>query len=258
MRRHQLTDSMDTDSPSCRSIAAWISMSLIGSARSTNTRTTASSTQPGRRGRNLRLVMTRGRASLALRPASFLTRRPNPDRVSCAASATISSDTILSITPESWFDGTCVACISAGLNVANRTTLEPIPAGRTGEYGGSQEPLASVSASVCATAWPDCENVDHPFGIPTIEDHAPLTYTQPPQTLGTAQQLDVPLGKRADRSADPLPVPPAEPSQRLQCGRANLDPPSPRLSQRSALPRPQTKGRRARCAPAEWPADPPR
>jgi hypothetical protein len=53
---------------------------------------------------------------------------------------------------------------------------------------------ARALASICATTWPDGENVDHPFGIPTIEDHSPLTYTQPPQALGTAQQLDVPSG----------------------------------------------------------------
>lgn len=118
--------------------------------------------------------------------------------------------------------------------------------------------LASISASVCAAAWPDSENIDHPLGVPTVEDHPPLAYAQPPQALGTTQQLDVPLRQHPDRGADPLPVPPTKPSQRLQCGRADLDPPSMRLSQRSAPPRPQTKGCRARSAPAEWPADPPR
>jgi hypothetical protein len=149
--------------------------------------------------------------------------------------------------------------ISAGLNVANRTTLEPLrPARGEGDHGGSQEPLASVSASVCASTWPDRENVDHPLGIPTIEDHPPLPYAQSPQALSTTQQLDVSLRQHIDRGADSLPVPSAEPSQRLQCGRANLDPPSARLSQRSAPPGPQPKGHRARFAPAEWPPDPPR
>jgi hypothetical protein len=119
-------------------------------------------------------------------------------------------------------------------------------------------PLASVSASVCAATWPDRENIDHLLSVPTIEDHPPLPYAQPPQALGTTQQLDVSLGQHPDRGADPLPVPPAKPSQRLQCGRADLDPPSMGLSQRSAPPRPQTKGRRAHFAPAEWRADPPR
>ncbi len=83
------------------------------------------SIQPGRRCRSRRLTMARGWASLALKPANFSASWLNPDRASCAASAAISSDTILSITPESWFDSTVVACISAGLNVANGTTLEP-------------------------------------------------------------------------------------------------------------------------------------
>src|ERR1700720_3134315 len=61
-------------------------------------------TQPGRRGRSLRLVMVRGWTSLALRPASFLTRRLSPDRASCAAKVARSSATILSIEPESWFE----------------------------------------------------------------------------------------------------------------------------------------------------------
>jgi hypothetical protein len=67
-------------------------------------------------------------------------------------------------------------------------------------------------ASVGASTWPDRENVDHPFGISAIEDHSPLTYTQPPQALGTAQQLDVPLWQHPDRGTDPLSVSPAKPS----------------------------------------------
>jgi len=161
MRRHQLTDSMDTDSPSCRSIAAWISMSLIGPARSTNTRTTASSTQPGRRCRSRRLTMARGWASLALRPANFSASWLNPDRASCAASAAISSDTILSIAPESWFDSTCVACISAGLNVAIRTTrgracgaasadsLRPWPTTSEGAPSSTAPAVCSASRRSC-------------------------------------------------------------------------------------------------------------
>jgi hypothetical protein len=86
-------------------------MSLIGPARSPSTRTTASSTQPGRRGRSRRLVMARGWASLALRPSSFSARRLNPDRASCAASAARSSDTILSIEPRSWFQYPPLLCI---------------------------------------------------------------------------------------------------------------------------------------------------
>lgn len=111
--------------------------------------------------------------------------------------------------------------------------------------------LVSISASVCAAAWSDRENIDYPLSVPTIEDHSPLAYTQPPQALGTAQQLDVPFRQRANRDADSLSIPPAKPSQRLQCGRADLDPPSMRLSQRSAPPRPQTKERRAHSVPAE-------
>lgn len=65
------------------------------------------------------------------------------------------------------------------------------------------------------------------------------------------RQRDVAFGKRADRCADPLPVPPAEPAQGLQCGRADLDPPSVRLSQPSSPPRPQTKEHQAGPAPAE-------
>jgi hypothetical protein len=53
-----------------------------------------------------------------------------------------------------------------------------------------------VSADMRA-AWPDCENVDNRPGISTVEDHPPLTDTQPLPTLGTAQQLDVALGQRA-------------------------------------------------------------
>jgi hypothetical protein len=68
-------------------------------------------------------------------------------------------------------------------------------------------------AAIRATTWPDGENVDHPFGIPTVEDHSPLADAQSPQALRTAQQLDISLGQRADRRADPLAVSPAEPSQ---------------------------------------------
>jgi hypothetical protein len=254
----QLTEFAETVSPSDVSTAAWTCTTRIGPAWSAIASHTASSTQPGRRGRNRRLVMVRGWAPLALRPASFLVRRLSPDRVSCAASAARSAGTILSIAPECWFDRTPVVCIFGELNVANRTTLAPIPARRAGEHGGPWGPFASVSASVCATTRPDRENVDHPFGVPTIEDHSPLADTQPPQALCAAQQLDIPLGQRTDRSADPFPVPPAKPPQRLQRGRTDLDPPSARLSQRSAPPRPRAKGRRALSAPAERPADPPR
>lgn len=93
-----------------------------------------------------------------------------------------------------------------------------------------------VLAPVRATARPDCEDVYYPLGIPTVEDHSPIANTQSPQALGTAQQLDVALGQHVDRDLDPLPVSPAEPSQRLQCSRADLDPPSVRLSQRAAPP----------------------
>lgn len=45
--------------------------------------------------------MARGWASLALRAASFLAKRFNPDRASCAAR---SSGIISPVAPESWFD----------------------------------------------------------------------------------------------------------------------------------------------------------
>jgi hypothetical protein len=55
--------------------------------------------------------MTRGWASLALRPTSLSANRLNPDRASCAASAAKSSDTIWSIAPEPWFEYPPLACI---------------------------------------------------------------------------------------------------------------------------------------------------
>jgi hypothetical protein len=70
----QLTESPDTVSPSSASTAAWTCATRIGPAWSVITLRTASNTQPGRRGRSLRLVMARGWASLALRAASFLAR----------------------------------------------------------------------------------------------------------------------------------------------------------------------------------------
>jgi hypothetical protein len=145
-------------------------------------------------------------------------------------------------------------CVDVGLRQGRSTAALNRERGEAATSG----PLASVSASVCAATWPDRENVDHPLGVTTIEDHPPLADAQPPQALGTTQQLDVSLRQHPDRGADPLPVPTAKPSQRLQCGWADLDPPSMGLSQRSTPPRSQTKGRRARFAPAEWRADPPR
>jgi len=142
------------------------------------------------------------------------------------------------------------------LNVANRTRCSAYQL--TARVSVEALRTVRVLASVCSTTWSDRENVDHALGIPTIEDHSPLPNTQPPQALSTTQQLDVTVGQRADRGADPFTVPPTEPAQGLQCCWANLDPPSARVSQRSAPLRPQTKGRRARSAPAEWPADPPR
>jgi hypothetical protein len=99
----QLTEFAETVSPSAASTAAWTCATRIGPAWSAITSRTASRTQPGRRGRSRRLAMARGWASLARRSANFLARWLNPDRVSCAASAARSSDTILSIAPESWF-----------------------------------------------------------------------------------------------------------------------------------------------------------
>jgi hypothetical protein len=62
-------------------------------------------------------------------------------------------------------------------DVANRTTLESPSSTPCRRAWRLSEPVTSLSASVCATAWADRENVDHPLGILTIEDHPPLTDT---------------------------------------------------------------------------------
>ncbi len=129
----QLTEFAETLSPSDASTAAWTCATRIGPAWSAITSRTASSTQPGRRARSLRLVMARGRAPLALRPASFLARRLNPDRASCADSAARSSDTILSIAPESWFEYPPLACIATqGGFVERIVRTRALSAGRVG------------------------------------------------------------------------------------------------------------------------------
>jgi hypothetical protein len=61
------------------------------------------------------------------------------------------------------------------LTIANRTMLEPpfqyavqgcMEAFRAGHF--------HISVGM-RYHWPDCENVDHPLGVLTIEDHSPLT-----------------------------------------------------------------------------------
>jgi hypothetical protein len=100
--------------------------------------------------------------------------------------------------------------------------------------------------AVGATTWPDCKDIDHALSIPAVEDHSPLADAQPPQTLGAMQQFDVSLGQRPNGRTDPLPVPPTESAQGLQRGRADLDPPPARISQRSAPLRPQATECQAR------------
>jgi hypothetical protein len=64
-------------SPSNASTAAWMSLARIGSSRSANTRTTALTTQPGRRDRSRWRLGVLGWASATRTPASFLARWAN-------------------------------------------------------------------------------------------------------------------------------------------------------------------------------------
>lgn len=65
---------------------------------------------------------------------------------------------------------------------------------------------------VCAASRPNGQHVDDTLCVHTIEDHAPVAYTQPPKSLRAAQQLDVPFRQRPNRGADSLSIPAAEPA----------------------------------------------
>jgi hypothetical protein len=70
-----LIEDAATGSSSAASIAAWMSLGRIGSSRSARTLMTASSTQPGRRGRCRQVAGRRRGLPLARTVASFLARR---------------------------------------------------------------------------------------------------------------------------------------------------------------------------------------
>lgn len=103
--RAALTEDHATGAPSDASTAAWMSLARIGSSRSASTRTTAFSTQPGRRGRCRQVAACRRGPPLARTALNFLARRPNDP---CS----------------SWFDRTPIRSISEVESDANRTILQ--------------------------------------------------------------------------------------------------------------------------------------
>lgn len=208
----------------------------------------------GRRDRSLRLVIARGRASLALRRASCFARRLSPDRASCAAKVARNSDTILSIAPESWFDLLPFARIFGELTVANRTTLEPHSSTPCREHGGFQSRSPpyqhryalprglTARTSITRSASRRSKITRH---SPTRSRHkrsAPRSSLTSPAGSSPIAAL---IRSRSRR-----------PSRRRDFNAAGQ--PSVRLSQRLAPPRPQTKGRQARSAPAGSPVGPSR
>lgn len=70
-----LIEDAATVSPNVASTAAWMSVARIGSSRSARTRTMASSTQPGRRGRRRQVVGRRRGPPFLRTAASFRVRQ---------------------------------------------------------------------------------------------------------------------------------------------------------------------------------------
>lgn len=95
--------------------------------------------------------------------------------------------------------------------------------------------------TVRTTSRSNSEDVDHLLIRSPIEEDAPLADSEAPEALGSAEALDIAIGKLADRRGDALAILPAQLAEGLQGSGADLDPPPAWISQRSAPPRRLTK-----------------
>jgi hypothetical protein len=68
-------------------------------------------------------------------------------------------------------------------------------------------------STIGATTGPDRKNVYETLGISAVEDHPPLAHTQPPESVGASQQLDIAVGQCINRRADPLSIASAKSAQ---------------------------------------------